>query len=80
MPEPGSPEAGKKVSRRKLAQIFTAATVAAQVTLGQAPPAPAKPNKDQDLEQAKAGLRSNAAQVSRIALPMAIEPAFRFKA
>ena len=69
------------VSRRKLAKILTTATLASQVTQAQTPPAaPAKPAADQDLVQAKAGLRANAAQVARIPLPMAVEPAFRFKA
>ena len=69
------------VSRRKLAKIITTATFVSQVTQAQTPPAaPVKSTADQDLVQAKAGMRANAAQVARISLPMAIEPAFRFRA
>ena len=65
-----------KVTRRKLAGILTAAVLAK----AQAPPAPAKPTSDQDLTQAKQGLRSNALEIARIPMLMAVEPAFRFKA
>ena len=69
------------VSRRKLAKILTTATLASQVVQAQTPlAAPAKPSADQDLAQAKAGMRANAAQLARISLPMAVEPAFRFRA
>jgi hypothetical protein len=61
--------------------MFTAAAVASQVAEAQAPPAaPAKATADQDFTQAQGALRANAVQLSRIKVPMAVEPAFRFKA
>ena len=70
-----------KVSRRKLARMFAAAAVASQLAEAQAPPpAAAKPTADEDLAQAQTALRSNSTQLARIPLPMAVEPAFRFKA
>ena len=72
-----------KVTRRSLAGMLAAAaagTAAAQATK-QNPAAPAKPKPDatQDLESARQDLRNNALQISRIALPMSTEPAFRFR-
>ena len=53
---------------------------AATQVRAQAPPAAAKPSADQDLLDARANLRTAAAQVARVKLPMAVEPAVRFKA
>ena len=69
------------VSRRKLARMLTTAAVATQFAEAQAPPpAAAKPTADQDLAQAQTALRNNSSQISKVTLPMFVEPAFRFKA
>jgi hypothetical protein len=65
-----------RVTRRKLAQILTAAA-AATTTLDAAPQAP---SADEDLRSARADLRSNALRIAQVKLPMSAEPAFRFKA
>lgn len=76
------------VTRRTMARMLAAAA-ATNATVGiaaaQAPrqnpqPAAAKPTAGQDLESARQDLRTNALQISRVALPMATEPAFRFRA
>jgi hypothetical protein len=63
-----------KVSRRKLAQILTVGAVTATA---QAPP---RPDADGDLQSARAELRGSTQAISRVPLPMAVEPAFHFKA
>ena len=65
-----------RVTRRKLAQILTAAA-AVTTTLEAAPQAP---SADEDLRSARADLRSNALRIAQVKLPMSAEPAFRFKA
>ena len=62
-----------KLTRRKLAAtLVTAAAVPAQT------PQPAA--ADDDLKTARDRLRANAAAVAGKEVPMAIEPAFQFKA
>ena len=38
------------------------------------------PSEDEDLKAAREQARNNAQQIAKVALPMATEPAFRFKA
>jgi hypothetical protein len=64
-----------KVTRRSLAQMFAVAAVAQQDAVSQnAPPA------DADLDSARELLRANLAQIAKVKLPMATEPACHFKA
>jgi hypothetical protein len=58
-----------KVSRRKLAHVLAAGAVSAAA---QAPP---KPDPD-----TRAPLRGAAQAISKVPLPMSLEPAFTFKA
>jgi hypothetical protein len=62
------------VTRRKLATMIAAAA-AANTAAAQTPPA-----ADEDLKAAHEALQSNAQQLAKVPLPMATEPAFRFKA
>jgi hypothetical protein len=63
------------VTRRSLARILAVAAVAPHAGVSQtAPPA------DADLESARELLRSNTAQITKVKLPMATEPAIHFKA
>ena len=63
------------VSRRSLGQIFAAAVVARQTGTAQT----AAPS-DADLASAREQMRANAAQIDKVKLPMATEPACHFKA
>jgi hypothetical protein len=67
-----------RVTRRKLAQILTAAA-AATATVEALPQTPA-PAADEELRSARADLRANALRIAQVKLPMSAEPAFRFKA
>jgi hypothetical protein len=65
-----------KLTRRKLASVLVSATaLAAQQPQPAPPPAPAD-----DLKAARDRLQSNAASLAATPIPMAIEPAFQFKA
>jgi len=59
------------VTRRSLARMLAVATVTPQAGVSQ----PA----DADLESARELLRTNEAQIAKVKLPMATEPAFHFK-
>jgi hypothetical protein len=62
------------VTRRTLARLF-AATVAVPVTEA-APQA----SESEDDKAAREQMRNNAQQIAKVSLPMATEPAFRFRA
>jgi hypothetical protein len=61
-----------KVTRRKLAAVLLAPAAAAQA---QTPSAP----RD-EVEAARARLKTNAEALTKVELPMSTEPAFRFEA
>ena len=63
------------VTRRSLARMLAVAAAAPQAALPQSA-APA----DADLESARELLRNNVAQIGKVKLPMATEPACHFKA
>jgi len=67
-----------RVTRRKLAQILTAAAVSTASSA--APQAPPAPSADEDLRSARADLRSNAQRIAQVKLSMSTEPPFHFKA
>jgi hypothetical protein len=58
------------------------AVAAAAGLEAQSPPQPArpKPTADQDLQEAQGDVRRAAAQIARVPLSMATEPAFQFRA
>ncbi|MGH9645290.1 MAG: hypothetical protein ACRD4E_00615 [Bryobacteraceae bacterium] len=66
------------ISRRQLAGVILAGTVAAQ-SAAQAPPPAAQPT-DAEIEAARAERRAAAQIIARVPLPMTTEPAFHFKA
>ena len=61
------------VTRRSLAQMLALAAIAPQAGTSQ-------PSSDADLESARDQLRTNLAQIAKVKLPMATEPACHFKA
>ncbi len=61
-------------TRRELA-----AALAAGTALAQAPPRPAS-SPDAELQTARDQIKANLARLDSVALPMATEPAFQFKA
>jgi hypothetical protein len=63
-----------KVTRRTLGRVLVATATA--TTLGATPQADA----DEESRSAHEALRNNAEQLKKVALPMATEPAFTFKA
>jgi hypothetical protein len=63
------------VTRRSLARVLAAAAVAPKPSQAQ-PPSSA----DADLQSARDRMRSNAQQIAKVKLPMAVEPAVHFKA
>lgn len=65
------------VTRRKLARIL-AATTAVPLAASAQTPAPADP--DENLKSAREQMRGNAQALAKVRVPMATEPAFRFKA
>lgn len=62
-----------RITRRKAAGILTGAAV-------MTPQARPQQASDNNLQAARADLRANATRIAQIKLPMATEPAFRFKA
>jgi hypothetical protein len=68
------------VTRRTLTRLVAAA-VATPLTPAVTQAAPqASPAESDDDRSARELLRSNAQQLAKVSLPMATEPAFRFKA
>ena len=67
-------DGGMKVTRRTLARML-AATAAVNGAAAQTPS-----TEDEDLKAAHEQLQTNAQQLAKVPLPMATEPAFRFKA
>ncbi len=63
----------KRITRRNLVALAAALPAAAQQP-------PAAPTSDDDLKTARQGYRNNAEQLAKVKLPMATEPATRFKA
>ena len=61
-----------KLTRRQLA--------AALVIPAAAAPAQTQPAAADEVEAARGRLKSNAAEIAKVALPMSTEPAFNFKA
>jgi hypothetical protein len=66
------------VTRRSLARMLAVATVTPQAGVSQTSSQAAAP-ADADLESARELLRTNEAQIAKVKLPMATEPAFHFK-
>lgn len=64
------------VSRRKAAQTLAALAAIQFDAVAQTPAA----DSDADLKAARDQLRANAEQIAKVPLPMATEPAFRFRA
>jgi hypothetical protein len=60
------------VTRRTLAKIVAAAAVPVSAT--------AQSDADEETRSAHDALRNNAAQIAKVEVPMATEPAFHFKA
>lgn len=63
----------RKVTRRSLALIASVPVLAE-------PARPQQPAADDDLEIQRQNLRRNREQMARVAVPIATEPAFTFKA
>jgi hypothetical protein len=63
-----------KVTRRSIARMLAAAAAVPQSATSQTP------SPDADLDSAREQLKTNAHQIAKVKLPMAIEPAFHFKA
>jgi hypothetical protein len=61
-----------KVTRRKLAAVLLAPAAAAQAQTPSASP--------DEVEAARARLKTNAEALTKVELPMSTEPAFRFEA
>ena len=78
-----------RVSRRRMAALLTTAPLAAQVasppvtqkTPPQGAPTPAPPSAtpDQKLQKAYDDVRQVSARLSKLEVPMSVEPAFTFK-
>jgi hypothetical protein len=64
-----------RITRRKLVAFAAAAPLAAQEA-----PRPLPANAEEELEAARAQLRSSAGQLSKTKLPMSTEPATSFRA
>jgi hypothetical protein len=62
----------KKLTRRQLASLVTAAPLAAQT--------PAAPQPEDDLGIQRALIKRNSEQLAKVEIPMSTEPAFQFKA
>jgi hypothetical protein len=67
------------VTRRSLARMLAVGVAARQTGVAQAPPQTVAA-ADADLDSARELLRTNLAQIAKVKLPMATEPAFHFKA
>lgn len=66
-----------KTTRRGLLAVLPAFAAAPQDA---AAPSAEKTTREQDLENARTGIRSNADALSKVKLPQSTEPAFVFKA
>ena len=64
-----------KVSRRSLGKILVAAAPAAVLAQTPQPPSP-----NDDAKSAHDAMRNNLSLIAKVKIPMAVEPAFRFKA
>jgi hypothetical protein len=64
------------VSRRKIAQTLAAMAAIRFDAVAQTAPV----NSDVDLKAARDQIRGNAEQIAKVPVPMATEPAFRFRA
>ena len=72
-----------KVTRRTLARILAATAVVPAAAVAPAAVAaqiPSSADSDEDMKAVREQMRNNAQQLAKVALPMATEPAFRFKA
>lgn len=68
-----------KLTRREL--VVAAGSVAAAKALAQAPAGPAQPPAPRDFAQeARDNIQRNGATLGMFVIPMAVEPAFQFKA
>ena len=65
-----------KLTRRSL---FAAVTAVAPLAAA-AQDVPPKPSLDEDLKSARDAMANNAAQLAKVEVPIATEPAFMFKA
>ncbi|MBZ5728696.1 MAG: hypothetical protein LAP87_27415 [Acidobacteriia bacterium] len=63
-----------KLTRRQLATLLASSTALAQAP----PPVPATPGEE--LKNARDRAKANGEALARLAIPMATEPAFQFKA
>lgn len=78
-----------RMSRRRMAALLTATPLAAQVAsppatqktppLGAPAPAPPSATPDQKLQKAYDDVRQISARLSKLEVPMNVEPAFAFK-
>lgn len=67
------------VTRRTLGRLLATAAAVRLEGAAQTASAPA-PSPEEELKAAREDLRGNARQLAQVSLPMATEPAFRFKA
>lgn len=65
-----------KLTRRGLLSALPVAATAA----AQQPVAETRPSREQDLDNAREGIRNNLAALAKVKIPNAVEPAFQFKA
>jgi hypothetical protein len=65
-----------KTTRRGLLAVLPALATTASA---QEAAAAEKPTREQDLENARSGMKANAEALAKVKLPQAIEPAFVFK-
>jgi hypothetical protein len=83
------PEPAMQMSRRRLAALLVTTPLAAQVAsppttqktppLGAPAPAPASTTAEQKLQNAYHGVRQISERLSKLEVPMNVEPAFAFK-
>jgi hypothetical protein len=67
----------QRMTRRNLAALALALPISAQQ---RTPVTPIPATPDEELKAARESLRANSEQLSKVKLPMATEPATRFKA
>jgi len=72
------------VTRRSVARILAATAAVPALVLNESvaqtpPPAPSS-SPDAELDTARALMRANAQKLAQVKLPMAVEPAFKFRA
>ena len=82
-------EPATRISRRRMAALLAATPLAAQVTsppttqkappLGAPTPAPPSATPEQKLEKANDDVRQISVRLSKLEVPMNVEPAFAFK-